>query len=80
VLTAGLTGSSGHSAAVYNPARPESVKICGTLLSAGRIDFAAKANYREGGRLDSGVRSIFERITAKILMDNTASSLSRSFS
>jgi hypothetical protein len=72
--------NGGHSAAVYNPARPDSVKICGTLLSADRIDFAAEADYREGGRLDSGVRSILEYITAKILMDDTASSLSRGLS
>ncbi len=56
----------GFSVAVYNPAKPASVKTCRELTTAERIDYFAAADYRPGRSLEKRVRTLLDLIVARI--------------
>ena len=58
-----MTHNRGYPIAVYNPCRTEKdlTKIHG-LISDGRVDFVAPADYQENSQLDITVKGILGRI------------------
>lgn len=56
----------GHAIAVYNSKDKKGQEVCAELLADNRVDFIAKADYREGKDLDKKVQSILRLILAKI--------------
>ncbi len=60
------TKSGGHSLAVYNPKLAKSKKTCVGLLDAGRVDFIAPADYREGAKLAKRVQLLLDSVIAGI--------------
>jgi len=58
--------AGGYAIAVYEPRRSTAKKRCEELLAAGRVDFIAPADYREGKELDGFVRIILDRMLADI--------------
>ena len=58
-----LSYQGGHSIAVYDPTRDENdlSKIHG-LISDGRVDFVAPADYREASQIDIIVKGVLGRI------------------
>ncbi len=60
------TKSGGHSLAVFNPKIPKSKATCVSLLDAGRVDFIAPADYREGAKLATRVQLLLDSVIAGI--------------
>lgn len=58
-----MTHQGGHSIAVYDPKRDEgSLNKIHRLISEGRVEFVAPADYRENSQVDIIVRGILGRI------------------
>ena len=53
-----VRANGGHSIAVYS----ESAHIANQMLSTGRVDFTAPADYTAGGKLDTTVKAILDSI------------------
>jgi hypothetical protein len=61
-----LTYQGGHSVAVYDPDRQDrDLKKIHRLLSDGRVDFVAPADYLENSQLDIVIKGILGRIARK---------------
>ena len=60
------TKSGGHSLAVFNPKLAKSKMTCVGLLAAGRVDFIAPADYREGAKLSKRVQLLLDSVIAGI--------------
>jgi phosphoserine phosphatase len=58
--------SGGHTVAVYNPKSERQRAIGVKLLEAGRADFVARADYREGSKLSKRVQLLLDAIVADI--------------
>lgn len=62
--------SGGNTIAVYKSGRTQKEKhtqeICKTLLKAGRVNFIAPADYREGSILERRVQLLLKSVIAKI--------------
>jgi hypothetical protein len=54
----------GHSIAVFKPHTPRAKERSQTLMSEGRVNFIAPADYREGKPLDLVIKAIMEKIAA----------------
>ena len=60
------TKSGGHSLAVFNPKLAKSKTTCVGLLDAGRVDFIAPADYRDGSKLARRVQLLLDSVIAGI--------------
>ena len=60
------TKSGGHSLAVFNPKLAKSKTTCVRLLDAGRVDFIAPADYRDGSKLAKRVQLLLDSVIAGI--------------
>jgi 2-hydroxy-3-keto-5-methylthiopentenyl-1-phosphate phosphatase len=60
------TKSGGHSLAVFNPKLAKSKTTCVSLLDAGRVDFIAPADYRDGSKLARRVQLLLDSVIAGI--------------
>lgn len=60
------TKSGGHSLAVFNPKFAKSKTTCVNLLDAGRVDFIAPADYRDGSKLARRVQLLLDSVIAGI--------------
>ena len=60
------TKSGGHSLAVFNPKVVKSKATCISLLDAGRVDFIAPADYRDGSKLAKRVQLLLDSVIAGI--------------
>ena len=60
------TKSGGHSLAVFNPKLAKSKATCVRLLDAGRVDFIAPADYRDGSKLARRVQLLLDSVIAGI--------------
>lgn len=61
-----LTYQGGHSVAVYDPARTDrDLSKVHRLISDGRVEFVAPADYREKSQLDIIIKGILGRIARK---------------
>ncbi len=67
--------NGGHSLAVYPPGR--SAKAGKELFAAGRVDFFAPADYREGSDLHRRTRLILNKVIADILLANETTTLAK---
>ncbi|MGM0563131.1 MAG: HAD family hydrolase [Pseudomonadota bacterium] len=56
----------GHTLAVYNGEVEKQRSVCQNLLKAGRADFIAEADYREGGELHRRTRLLLNNIISSI--------------
>jgi hypothetical protein len=54
----------GHSIAVYKPYTHGAKAVSQRLLSEGRVNFTAPANYEEGSELDQAVKATMEKVAA----------------
>ena len=62
-----LTYQGGHSVAVYDPDRsPRDLDKVHRLISDGRVDFVAPADYEEKSQLDITVKGILGRMARKL--------------
>ena len=62
-----LTYQGGHSIAVYDPKREaRDLDKVHRLISDGRVDFVAPANYEEKSQLDITVKGILGRMARKL--------------
>lgn len=62
-----LTYQGGHSIAVYDPKRDtRDLDKVHKLISDGRVDFVAPANYEENSQLDITVKGILGRMARKL--------------
>jgi 2-hydroxy-3-keto-5-methylthiopentenyl-1-phosphate phosphatase len=57
--------NGGHAVAVYNP-RGDGRATCTKLLNAGRVDFVARADFRNGSKLSRRVELLLDAIIADI--------------
>ena len=58
-----LTYKGGHSVAVYDPTKTKrDIDKVHKLISDGRVDFVAPADYSENGQIDIIVKGIIGRI------------------
>jgi hypothetical protein len=58
--------NGGHTVAVYNRATEKGKATCRKLLDAGRVDFVASADYREGTKLTRRVELLLDAIVSGI--------------
>ncbi|APV48510.1 haloacid dehalogenase-like hydrolase [Betaproteobacteria bacterium GR16-43] len=58
--------SGGHTVAVYDARNDKGRATCEKLLHAGRADFIAEANYREGSKLSRRVELLLDAIIADV--------------
>ena len=58
--------SGGHAIAVFNPKTAKTKETCVRLLDAGRVDFIAPADYREGSKLAARVELLLDSVIAGI--------------
>jgi len=58
--------NGGNTIAVYAPGRHGASKGCRTLLRAGRADFIARSDYRNGKELDKRVKLLLDAVIASI--------------
>jgi 2-hydroxy-3-keto-5-methylthiopentenyl-1-phosphate phosphatase len=58
--------SGGHAIAVFNPKSTKTKQTCVQLLSAGRVDFIAPADYREASKLATRVELLLDSVIAGI--------------
>jgi hypothetical protein len=58
--------NGGHAIAVHKPRHHRSLNVCRKLLDAGRIDFFAPADYRQGRTLERRLRLILDMMIARI--------------
>ena len=58
--------SGGHTLAVYNPKHRKNKTTCVDLLSAGRVDFIAPADYRAASKLAKRVQLLLDSVIAGI--------------
>ena len=58
--------SGGHTLAVFNPKVAHSKDICSRLLHAGRVDFIAPADYRDGSKLSKRCTLLLDSVIAEI--------------
>jgi hypothetical protein len=58
--------NGGYAIAVHKPKNRRSEKTCMDLLSAGRVDYFAPADYRAGTELDSCVKRVLDLMIARI--------------
>lgn len=56
----------GFAVAVHKPRTPTAVSVCRRLVDAGRIDFYAPADYRQGRKLEQRIHKILDLIMARI--------------
>jgi hypothetical protein len=61
--------NGGHAIAVYRPRVARSMAACKQLLEAGRVDFYAPADYREGRRLERQVRTILDLMVKRVMYE-----------
>ena len=54
--------NGGHSIAVYKPGDRRKKRGAEQLILDGRVNFVCKADYSEGGEIDSVVRTIIDKI------------------
>jgi hypothetical protein len=64
--------SGGHAVAVYDQKRDHGRATCVKLLSAGRVDFIAEADYRKGSKLSKRVELLLDAIIANIAYSREA--------
>ena len=58
--------SGGHAIAVFNPKTVKTKETCVRLLDAGRVDFIAPADYREGSKLAARAELLLDSVIAGI--------------
>jgi 2-hydroxy-3-keto-5-methylthiopentenyl-1-phosphate phosphatase len=58
--------SGGHAVAVFDQKRDHGRATCMKLLTAGRVDFIAEADYRKGSKLSRRVELLLDAIIANI--------------
>jgi 2-hydroxy-3-keto-5-methylthiopentenyl-1-phosphate phosphatase len=58
--------SGGNAIAVYAPGKRGALQACKILLRAGRVDFVARADFREGQELDRRVKLLLDAVIANI--------------
>ena len=61
--------NGGHSIAVYRPRIAKSIAVCKKLLKAGRVDFFAPADYREGKLLEKQVCTTLDLMISRVMYD-----------
>lgn len=54
----------GHSIAVYRPNTPKTKSKAEKLLSEGRVNFVAPADYSEGKKADQIVKALIDKVSA----------------
>lgn len=63
------TKNGGYAIAVHKPRNRRSIRICRSLLQAGRVDFFSPADYSQGRVLESRVQLLLDRIIAEIMYE-----------
>jgi len=58
--------SGGHTVAVYDARKEKGKATCIKLLEAGRADFIAEADYRDGSKLSKRVEILLDAIIADV--------------
>jgi len=58
----------GYSIAVYNPETGESKESMDRLVKDHRVNFTSPADYSEGGRMDTIVKAIIDKIAAELAL------------
>jgi 2-hydroxy-3-keto-5-methylthiopentenyl-1-phosphate phosphatase len=58
--------NGGRAIAVYKPKDTRGYRTCKELLKAGRVDFIAEADYREGSQLVKYIKLIIDTMSAEI--------------
>jgi 2-hydroxy-3-keto-5-methylthiopentenyl-1-phosphate phosphatase len=56
------TKNGGHAIAIYKPRDKRGLNTCKNLVKAGRVDFMAPADYREGSDLFNSIKVILDTI------------------
>jgi 2-hydroxy-3-keto-5-methylthiopentenyl-1-phosphate phosphatase len=64
--------SGGHAVAVFDQKRDHGRATCMKLLTAGRVDFIAEADYRKGSKLSRRVELLLDAIIANIAYNREA--------
>jgi hypothetical protein len=61
--------NGGYAIAVYKPVSAKGKKKCAQLMKAGRVEFIAPADYRQGRKLDRIVKLILDTIIQRYEFD-----------
>ena len=61
--------NGGHAIAVHKPQVSKSIAVCKTLLKAGRVDFFAPADYREGKMLEGHVQTVLDLMISRVMYE-----------
>ena len=64
--------NGGYSVAVYNRGKAAAKETCRRLLAAGRVDFFAVADYREGRPVDRRIKLMLDVMIARVLQEKDA--------
>lgn len=59
----------GYSIAVYAPANGHKIDEITRLIEDDRVDFVAQADYQDGSKIDSIVKSIIDKISSEFTLD-----------
>lgn len=65
----------GYSIAVYNPKSKKKIREIKKLISDGRVDYVAEANYDEQGQIDTLVKGIIDKISAQVRLAELESNI-----
>ncbi len=68
-----VKAQGGHSIAVYNPANKATRTASERLVRDNRVNFVCPADYRQGSKIDTVVRTVIDKIVADRRLENLSS-------